>query len=291
MCLSRNVMVLVAAIVALLSSSPVLAEEEAGIADNSFLIEEAYNQPPGVVQHIQTFQFARDREKEAVTRSFDYTFTQEWPVFSQKHQLSYTIPYSDVRAPGSPSVDGIGDVALNYRYQLWDESQERPAVSPRLSILLSTGDEKKGTGTGTTGYQFNLPVSKGLGQFHYNFNLGATWLPDDDAALTAGGRSRKHDLMSYFGGASIIYTKSPVFQPLLEMLVTNDESIDPADGARVEATSLVVNPGFRYAINFPSGSQLVWGAAAPIALTREGNDYGAFGYLSWEHAFSDAGRK
>lgn len=30
------------------------AAEDPGIADNSFLVEEAYNQPAGVVQHIQS---------------------------------------------------------------------------------------------------------------------------------------------------------------------------------------------------------------------------------------------
>lgn len=43
------------------------------IQDNSFLIEEAYNQERGVVQHIQTFQIMKDD-------SWIYTFTQEWPV-------------------------------------------------------------------------------------------------------------------------------------------------------------------------------------------------------------------
>ena len=39
------------------SASPVPAKnEEPIIQDNSFLVEEAYNQNYGVVQHIQTFQ-------------------------------------------------------------------------------------------------------------------------------------------------------------------------------------------------------------------------------------------
>src|SRR6266571_6660688 len=67
------------------SSSPATAKErELGIQDNSFLVEEAYNQEFGVVQHIQSFQRLWNREDWA------YTFTQEWPVdASPKHQLSY----------------------------------------------------------------------------------------------------------------------------------------------------------------------------------------------------------
>ena len=67
------------------------AAEESQIQDNSFLIEEAYNQDPGVVQHIQTFSRA--------TRGGDwlYTFTQEWPAPNLKHQLSYTLPMAQHR--------------------------------------------------------------------------------------------------------------------------------------------------------------------------------------------------
>lgn len=38
-----------------------LAEEAKKIQDNSFLIEDASNQEPGVVQHIQTFQYGINR--------------------------------------------------------------------------------------------------------------------------------------------------------------------------------------------------------------------------------------
>jgi len=44
------------------------------IEDNSFLIEEAYNQEAGVVQHISTFALQRG------TRAWVYAFTQEWPL-------------------------------------------------------------------------------------------------------------------------------------------------------------------------------------------------------------------
>ena len=69
---------------ALIASEP-LAK---GIQDNSFFIEEAYNQEPGVVQHI--FNLAIDFTNGS--REIAPSFTQEWPVFSQTHQFSYTIP-------------------------------------------------------------------------------------------------------------------------------------------------------------------------------------------------------
>lgn len=43
----------------LLAAGGAFAEEPKKIQDNSFLIEEAYNQEDGVIQHIQTFQYMR----------------------------------------------------------------------------------------------------------------------------------------------------------------------------------------------------------------------------------------
>src|SRR5262245_2354844 len=86
-------------------------EEEPEISDNSFLVEEAYNQEYGVVQHAQTFSRFFD------SKDFEYTFTQEWPFDPDpRHQFSYTIAGLN---PGDPSSGfGIGDIALNYRYQV-----------------------------------------------------------------------------------------------------------------------------------------------------------------------------
>src|SRR5204863_5538442 len=67
-----------------------------GIMDNSFLIEEAYNQEDGVVQHIFTSAYGVDRLSSPKRRALDSSFTQEWPAYGQAHQFSYTVPYSFV---------------------------------------------------------------------------------------------------------------------------------------------------------------------------------------------------
>ena len=57
--------------------TPLAAQDapgEAPISDNSFLIEEAYNQEPGVVQHISNFSRA-----DLAARLGPIPFTQEWP--------------------------------------------------------------------------------------------------------------------------------------------------------------------------------------------------------------------
>src|SRR2546425_11985121 len=90
------------------SGRPAVAQARA-ISDNSFLIEEAYNQEPGVVQHISAWQ------RNLRSAAWSFTFTQEWPLCGQTHQLSYTLP---VQRTTSPSATGFSDAALNYRYQL-----------------------------------------------------------------------------------------------------------------------------------------------------------------------------
>src|SRR5258708_3269413 len=64
-----------------------------GIMDYSFLNEEAYNQDPGIVQHIFNAVYSIDDLSQPRQRRTDLSFTQEWPAYGQAHQLSYTVPY------------------------------------------------------------------------------------------------------------------------------------------------------------------------------------------------------
>jgi len=137
-----------------------------GIQDNSFFIEEAYNQEFGVVQHILNVPINFTNGAREIAPSF----TQEWPIFSQTHQFSYTIPYVFTE-----NDNGIADVQLNYRLQALTEDEYTPAFAPRFSLVLPTGNEHKGFGTGVVGYQFNLPFSKIVSdRWTLHFNAGMT---------------------------------------------------------------------------------------------------------------------
>jgi hypothetical protein len=69
----KKIYILLPLVVSVLAASARADDKDrrpaAGIQDNSFLIEEAYNQEPGVVQHITTL-----RRQD---RSWFYSFTQE----------------------------------------------------------------------------------------------------------------------------------------------------------------------------------------------------------------------
>ena len=248
-----------------------------GIMDNSFLVEEAYNQEPGVVQHILTGLYGVDKVGSPEKRTLDLAFTQEWPVFSQTHQFSYTVPYSFAWNRGQPS-SGVGDVLLNYRYQAYLNDKTLTGFAPRFSLVLPTGDADKGFGNDTLGYQWNLPFSTAIGdRWFVHANAGLTYLPNTGAGAA-------DDLLNYNLGASAIYCASPRFNLMLEWIGTWNESAGDS-GAIEREFSSVISPGIRYAFNFASGSQLVLGLAAPIGLTRSAPAIGVFFYFSFEHSF------
>lgn len=249
-----------------------------GISDNSFLVEEAYNQEPGVIQHIFNAAYSGDPKRQG----WAFNFTQEWPVFSQAHQFSYTIPSFHIREEGE-RVRGIGDVLLNYRYQLLEERNRMPAFAPRFSLILPTGDRNKGTGNGVVGYQWNLPFSKKFPpRFALHANFGLTYLPRVRVPLDAGGLSPGRTLVSYNLGASAIFAFSSRVHMLLEWGGNFEESLN-GNGKTAHDFISMISPGIRAAVIDKEGLQTVVGVALPIGLTRPADKFGVFLYLSIEH--------
>jgi hypothetical protein len=252
------------------------------IEDNSFLIEEAYNQEAGVVQHIFTAIYNNDSR----SRGWNFNFTQEWPVFSQDHQFSYSVPSSHF-IDGADRVYGIGDILLNYRYQALEEDDVKPAFAPRFSLILPTGNRNRGTGNGVVGYQWGLPFSKKLAsRFAMHANFGLTYLPGVRAPLdgSTGPLSPKRSLVSYNLGASAIFAILPRLHLMLEWIGPFEESINDRGKATREFMP-ILSPGFRAAVVNEEKLQIVVGAAAPIGLNRKADNFGALLYLSIEHNF------
>jgi len=246
---------------------------EARIEDNSFLIEEAYNQEPGVLHHIQTFM------RSWTTGQWLYTYTEEWPVGGEEHQLSAVLPVSRVDG-ASGSSSGLGDVALNYRYAyVQDEALPVTAVV-RATALLPTGERARALGEGRPGAQVALPVSVKLGErFVDHVNLWGTWFPDSWGGTTYGRSA------GWGAGNGLVWLARPTFNPMLEVYYTELEH-RPEGGPTHSARTLLLNPAFRSAINFTSGLQIVWGLGAPIGVGPSRGDRGLFLYLSFEHPWS-----
>ncbi len=250
------------------------------IEDNSFLIEEAYNQEAGVVQHIWNANYT----KSGRTHGWNFSFTQEWPVFSQDHQFSYTIPSFHLSDNGT-GVSGVGDMLLNYRYQALEEGDVKPAFAPRFSLILPTGNRKTGTGNNVVGYQWSLPFSKKVtDRVALHFNSGLTYSPHVKAPADANGFSANQSLVAYNVGGSAIYALLPRFQLMLEWVGNFDQDFNDI-GKRERFFRSTISPGFRTAIVNEEKLQIVTGVAAPIGLNRRTDNIGVFIYFSVEHDF------
>jgi hypothetical protein len=255
------------------AQAPVNGPAPRPIQDNSFLVEEAYNQEFGVVQHISTFTRFWNSE------DWSYSFTQEWPVPGDaRHQLSYTLVLSD---PGASSGGpGIGDVALNYRYQLVGNGDARVAFAPRLSLMFPTGNVTQGRGAGGFGLQTSLPLSVVVSKnLVTHWNLGATAVPHAENAARERATTVGYNL-----GQSFVWLARPRFNVLLETVFSSSQAVIAPDRT-AWSNSLLLNPGVRWAYNFKNGLQIVPGVAVPIGVGPSAGEKGLFLYLSFEHPF------
>jgi len=244
----------------------------AQIQDNSFLIEEAYNQEAGVVQHISAFS-------RADGGAWLYTFTQEWPLGGLAHQLSYSLAILD---PGPGVSAGIGDIAINYRHQLTGDPAARLLVAPRLSFLLPTGSEAVGRGAGTFGIQGNIPVSAVLVPAVVgHLNIGATLLPSAHGPLESRATATAINV-----GGSAVWLARPWLNLLVETIWLS-ESVVIGEGATERFEAAFVNPGVRWAVDV-GAVQVVPGVSYTIGIGPSRGDDALFLYLSLEHSFRGA---
>jgi len=118
-----------------------------------------------------------------------------------------------------------------------------------------------------------------------HWNAGATIIPSarndiGDRAMATG----------YNLGQSCIWLIHPRFNAMLETVWMGSESV-VGPGQTQRAHDLLVNPGVRWAFNFPSGLQIVPGISVPIGVGPSAGDKGIFVYLSFEHPFRNIGGK
>jgi DtxR family Mn-dependent transcriptional regulator len=239
------------------------------IVDNSFLVEEAFNQDPGIFQNLSSASF--------VNGNWGLQFTQEWPVVSKAHQLSYSLTAVD-NGIGS----GFGDLQVNYRYQAVTEGPGRPAFSPRASLILPTGDVPRLRGSGSVGLQVNLPFSKQTRDWYWHWNSGFTWLPRAES-LAVDGRGDRVDLMSPFLAGSAIYRLRPMVNLMLETVVRFDEVTGEGTVTHRE-NAFVLSPGVRTGWNIGE-QQVIVGAAVPVTWIDGRTETGLIVYLSYELPF------
>jgi DtxR family Mn-dependent transcriptional regulator len=242
------------------------------ILDNSFLVEEAFNQEPGVFQNIWGFIRVDD--------AWELAFTQEWPLGARTHQLSYTVPLVSFDRSRAGCRSGLGDVLVHYRIQALTEAPGRPAVAPRLSLLLPSGSARCGRGSGHLGLQGNLPVSKQVHEFYLHANAGITAsrrLGDQEAPARP---AEEGFAATAHLAASLIWQ----IRPMVNLLVETLAEFEPSDRSGGRTTRLTIAPGLRG--GWTRGPrQVVVGAALPVVLGDGPPRPGVFLYGSYELPF------
>jgi hypothetical protein len=247
--------------------APASLGAQAPIQDNSFLIEEAYNQERGVVQHISTLD-------NSGPETWEYAFTQEWSLGGIRHQLGYTLPVLDAGLG-----TGIGDVGINYRLQVLGDPGTRLLLAPRVTLLLPSGSHAEARGAGSAGVQLNLPLTYVLGpQLVTHWNAGTTFVPA--AAAPSGGSAFATSLNL---GAGVVWLLRPAVNLLFESVWTRDAAAI-GDGLTAAAENAWISPGIRAAFD-AGGVQVVPGVAYVIGIGPSRGE-SLFLYLSLEHAFS-----
>jgi hypothetical protein len=263
--------------VALVLGAPAVAQTgPEPVRDNSFLVEEAYNQEAGVVQHVSLFLHSWD------DGDWVYAFTQEWPLRTLRHQVGYTLTLGHVGA-GTGTHTGPGDVGLNYRLQLAGGEGGPVAVAPRVTLLIPTGSASRGLGAGGVGLQANLPVSwQPSPALVTHWNAGAILTPR--ARNLVGERARTVGLNL---GQSVIWLVMPWLNFVVETAWTREEDVT-GPGRRTATEQFVIAPGVRAALNLPRGLQVVPGVAFPIGVGPSRGQRSVALYLSFEHPFRRA---
>ncbi len=247
------------------------AEWPQAIEDNSFLVEEAYNQDPGYVQFFGQAQRIRPGGFWATS------FSNEWPVPGKTHQLAYSIPYATA---GDRTGGGFGDANVYYRYQALAGGERGWWFAPRLTVYFPTGDWRAGLGQGACGVQVGAPFSRRLSPWlTVHLNAGATLFPRA-RALDGQGREFRVSAWGLYQGASAIWLATTRLNFLFEVVASQNHQ--PAAPHETTRTNLALfSPGVRYAFNFPR-AQIVIGAAVPAGLNRSSPDPGVLLYFAWE---------
>jgi hypothetical protein len=195
------------------------------IEDNSFLIEEAYNQDSGVYQFIQMYQ---------ATKQDDYEFSSEMPLTDRVHQLSLDLSMRR----SDKNVQELNETKLNYRWQ--PINREIILVADRLGLVAPVGQ-------GSYGIENVLASTWKINEIWVNhWNIGYRLHPDKNAFLLAG---------------SMIYLLSDKFNVLFETMLKKDEvttlQINPGIrfdiGDQFEETQII--PGISLPIQILNGQQ------------------------------------
>jgi hypothetical protein len=84
-------------------------------------------------------------------------------------------------------------------------------------------------------------------------------------------------------GQSVVWLAQPNLNVVFEAIYAWSEEVT-GPGSTDRSSSFLLNPGLRWAINRPSGLQIVPGVSVPIGVGPSRGEEFLFLYLSFEHS-------
>jgi hypothetical protein len=242
------------------------------LQSNGLLVDTAYHQEDGEVQHALTFSRSRkDGWASAVS--------QEWPLFSEKHQVSISLP-ADLFVKRLDGSRGVGDLTLEYSYFLLGDNRSRVTVSPGVGISLPTGSVTKGLGAGGAGASVKLPISVMLSRrLASNSTVELGYVPS-----AKNGEGDQFHIRKYELGQSFVWFARPNFNVLLEAVWEKSRATNGGGFKEIESESFV-SPGVRWAHVFHNGVSIIPGVAVPVGVGTSRGARGILFYLAVEHRF------
>jgi hypothetical protein len=248
-----------------LLSSSVFAK----IDDNSFILEEAYNQRPGEFQFIQIYRSYKSGKE------YRFISEGEMPLGSEKHQFSYQFARENGADEGS-----VGDTTLNYRIQSLNEPDL--LMAHRFGLILPTGSVDKESSYGVTGLRYVQANTFILNDYWDNhWNLGINHYPEAKVKFS----DKRRTLNEYGIGSSLIYHWKDNLNLLLEATYETLEELN-LNSKKKFRNIFTLLPGVRTAIDLSwKETQIVPGLGFPVRFEDEDIDHGLFVYLSIEPKF------
>jgi hypothetical protein len=217
--------------------------EPMSIEDNSFLLEEAFNQTPGVIQCT-----AINHIKRGVA---ELNFECEMPMKGELHQLSVSVP-----AKVFQSTVGLEDIMISYRPLVFGRHRWVMAT-PRLSVILPSGKASRGFGNGLWGIECNVALTKQLSRrliSHVN-------LRSSSFLKNLMHESQQNRFHYQSAGTSLIFAAAKGFDLMAEVTTSNEGP----GFSRASSWNFIGNPGFRFCLKI-NEFLVVPGISTPLAL-------------------------
>jgi hypothetical protein len=190
--------------------------------------------------------------------------------FGSRDQMEVDVPFGFVDRPGRDSwAGGLGDVSIAPKHVFYSSLTSGAILSALAGVILPTGDQATGLGTGTTAFEGFLLGAKLLpGRSFFQFQGGAE-LPVD--------RARAQPSASWSGALGKTFAFGPItriWSPMVELTGTRDL----VHGAPVDWD---IVPQFQLSLS--ALQHVRAGVGVDIPLTDTGNRHSLIrAYLLWD---------